>query len=170
MIELMLGLFLASILLLLGLPNYKDFASKQVMRTASMELVGALHYAKSEAVQRGAWVTVCKGDSSGCAAGGDWKQGWVIFRDSDRDGVLDSGELLQFQEPLNASIKTFGATAGATSSVTFNTAGRSTLTSPQTFVMCDERGFGDHARAIHLTVFGTATVHKATETAATACL
>ncbi len=48
--------------------------------------------------------------------------------------------------------------------------GRTTLGAAHRFVACDHRGFGAQARVIHVTVFGTTTVHKATDiTGLSAC-
>ena len=93
-----------------------------------------------------------------------------MFADEDADGTLDDGELLNVQDALNPAITSFGATGGAANSITFSGGGRTTLAGPQTFVMCDKRGFDNSARAIVVTGFGTTTVHKASETDQTECL
>jgi type IV fimbrial biogenesis protein FimT len=170
LIELMVVLTVAAVLLAVGVPSYRDFSSNNRMLSSMNRLVGTIHYAKSQAVARSERVVICKGTSAACVTTGDWTQGWAVFADENADGTLDDGELLNVQNALNPGITSFGATAGAVNSITFSGGGRTTLSGPQTFVMCDKRGFDNSAKAIVVTGFGTTTVHKAAETDQTACL
>lgn len=163
LIELMVAIAVAAILISIGVPAFRDLTASNQMRTGVNDLVTALHYAKAEAVSRGERVVLCKGSNTACQTSGDWTQGWAVFADADVDGVLDAGELLLARDTLTGSIETFIGSGTAANSVTFTAGGRTTLGSAQRFVACDHRGFGQQARVIHVTVFGTTTVHKATE-------
>ena len=163
LIELMVAIAVLAILISIGIPAFRDLTASNQMRTGVNDLVAALHYAKAEAVSRGERVVLCKGTNTACQNSGDWTQGWAIFEDADADGVLDSGELLMAREALTGSVETFIGSGTAADNVTFTAGGRTTLGAAQRFVACDHRGFGAQARVIHVTVFGTTTVHKATD-------
>ncbi len=170
LIELMVAIAVAAILISIGLPAFRDLTASNQMRTGVNDLVGALHYAKSEAVSRGERIVVCKGSDTACRDTGDWTQGWAVFADANSNGELDGGELLLAREPISGSVETFMGSGTAANNVTFTPGGRTTLGAAQHFVACDHRGFGEQTRVIHVTVFGTTTVHKAADiTGLSAC-
>lgn len=82
LIELMITLVLAAIILALGVPGFQDIVRNNRAATQSNELVAALSLARSEAVKRGARVSLCPStDQASCTGGTDWAGGWIVFRD-----------------------------------------------------------------------------------------
>ena len=94
LIELMVTLAVAIILVAVGMPLFSGIAANNRATTQTNALVTALNLARSEAVGRGADVSIR-------AAGGTWKQGWVVFVDDDEDGVVDDGEPIRVWAPLS---------------------------------------------------------------------
>lgn len=91
-IELMMTLTVALILVGIAIPEFSRMAAQNHLATTANNFVSAFAMARQSAVQLGAPVTLCAGDSSSCFATADWAQGWVVFADRDRDGLLDANE------------------------------------------------------------------------------
>lgn len=82
LIELMITLVLAAIILTLAVPGFQDIIRNNRAATQANELVTALGLARSEAVKRGARVSLCPStDQASCIAGPDWSSGWIVFVD-----------------------------------------------------------------------------------------
>lgn len=87
LIELMVTLAVAAILLTIGVPSFRDLMIKSRLSGQVQEFYGALGYARSEAIKRGNYVSICKSaDGSSC---GDntvsWSNGWIVFANNDND-------------------------------------------------------------------------------------
>jgi len=83
LIELMITLVLAAIILTLAVPGFQDIIRNNRAATQANELVTALSLARSEAVKRGARVSLCpSADQASCTGGTDWSNGWIVFLDT----------------------------------------------------------------------------------------
>ena len=88
LVELMITLLLAAIILSLGVPGFRDIVLNNRAATQSNELVTALNLARSEAVKRGARVSLCPStDQASCTGGTQWEDGWIVFLDSGGAGA-----------------------------------------------------------------------------------
>lgn len=116
LIELMVTVVVAGVLLTLAVPSFRAMVAANRATALANEMVTALNLARSEAVKRGAPVTICRGD--GCDAT-DWADGWAVFVDTNANGALDDGELLRQWSAVKGDPQ---VTLGA-SSVTFNNLG-----------------------------------------------
>lgn len=159
LIELMLTLAILAILATMVIPALRGFAATNRMVSNTNELVTALTMARSEAVKRGAGVTVCKSaNGTACSTTGGWTQGWIVFVDLDSDGAVDAADtVLQVWQAVTGDL-TISADAAATNRVTFNNRGLvatllGTSNTNATYTFCDPRGV-DFARAIILNVSG----------------
>jgi len=86
LIELMVTLAMVGILLAVGAPSIKNFVKGDRLTATSNDLLSALHVARSEAIKNNASVTVCESaDGANCTATGEWRNGWIVFIDSNRD-------------------------------------------------------------------------------------
>ncbi len=95
MLELMVTLVVLSILLGIGVPSFQSVIRNNRIASATNELVGALTYARSEAMKRGDTVTACPTvDEESCAGSNDWAKGWILFVDVDQNGARAETELL----------------------------------------------------------------------------
>jgi type IV fimbrial biogenesis protein FimT len=82
LVELMVTLFIASILLAVGVPSFNRMMITSRVTAQSNELVAALNFARSEAIKRNVSMTLCRAaaaNSDGCTSPttGDW-QFWIV--------------------------------------------------------------------------------------------
>lgn len=96
LIELMVTLGVALILMTIAVPTFRDLVIRNRLTVYTNDLIGAINYARSEAIKRGQSVTLCKSSSgTDCTTtGSQWENGWIVFVDADADGSLDAGETL----------------------------------------------------------------------------
>ena len=83
LVELMITIFVAFILLALGLPSFRDLIMSNHVTETTNALLTDLNLARSEAVHRGTQVAVINaaGDSSN-----NWSGGWKVAADTAFDG------------------------------------------------------------------------------------
>ena len=80
LIELLTTVVVASIVLAIALPSFKDQANNTRALAMGEEFSTALNFARSEALKRSKRVTVCaSADSLTCSA--DWTKGYIVFVD-----------------------------------------------------------------------------------------
>ena len=93
LIELVISLGILLVLLTVALPSFKGVSAKHELRDISTHIQGLLYLARSEAVKRNAWVTLCPSeDGEQCAEGFRWERGLIMFADTDGDRLRDTGE------------------------------------------------------------------------------
>lgn len=170
LIELIITLAVASILLAMAVPSFQETVKSNRMAANVNEFIGALNLARSEAIKRGAPVSVCwSGDGANCGAGGaNWTNGWIVFFDSDGDGVVDNANqdtVLRVYPELGNNL-TLDGNNTFTNRITYRSKG---FAPNGTLVMCDDRGYGDDARAIVIARTGRAQSMKATDASSDAC-
>lgn len=88
LIELMLTVAIVAILLVWGVPNLRDLMIRSRLSGQIQEFYGAISFARSEAIKRGNYVSICK-SADGSSCGGstvNWRDGWIIFANNDNDG------------------------------------------------------------------------------------
>ncbi len=92
LIELMVVLVVLAILIGLAAPGLRSLLVRWAADTAAASLVGDFRFARSEAIKRNDFVTICRStDGKSCAGQtGSWHTGWVVFVDHDSDGVVDA--------------------------------------------------------------------------------
>lgn len=148
LIELLVTLAVAAILLTVAVPNFQMFVMNSRMASQANEIVGALSLARSEAVKRGAQVSVCA-SSNGSTCAGSWTQGWV---------VRDASGPIRVQSAL-----TGGSTlsAGAVTSITYTPNGRTTLAAATTLTLCPPVPATVKGRAIQVELTGRPYVAEA---------
>lgn len=87
LVELLTALSILAVLTALAAPSVNNWRTGARLTVYSNELETSLAYAKSEALQRGIRVTMCKSSNPtasnpACATTGSWTQGWVVFADN----------------------------------------------------------------------------------------
>ena len=156
-IELLVVIAAAGVLVALGLPSVNRLLLDSRRAAAVNELVSALNFSRGLAISSRTNITVCRSDHPGaaspsCDGRGDWRTGWIVFRDDDADGVLDSDEILIRQhEPLSDSAQLNG-NANIQRRVTFRPHG--VTQNNGRIAYCDSRGWSDDARIIVVSVGG----------------
>lgn len=81
LVELMVTLAVLAILTMVAVPSFRDTIRRNRVSAASNALYADLHYARSEAINRGQLVSLCpSNDGSNCTAGGAaWDTGWLVY-------------------------------------------------------------------------------------------
>lgn len=106
LIEMMITIVIAAILMTVGVPSFFDMIERNSVSTASNEMVGALLYARSEAVRREANITFTPE-----------ADGWLVTTADDvniLDHTIDNTNIT-ISEGLDANIVTYTARGRATS-------------------------------------------------------
>ncbi len=94
LIELMITLTIAAIMTILAIPGFRTLIQNNRAINITNDIAASLNYSRSEAVGRGNGVAVCASvDTAQSACGGNnWNNGWLVFNDTDGDGIQDAGE------------------------------------------------------------------------------
>lgn len=156
LIEMMVTLALLAILIALVTPSFQGLLRDNRAATQANALLGSLALARSEAVKRNVPVVVCRSNTGTSCAGDEWEDGWIVWPDNDRDGVLDAGgEMI---------VATQGALAGnfdlvaAASAITYRPDGSSTAA--DAFELTPPGGDTAHGRCIKIDATGRPKVTK----------
>jgi len=118
----------------------------------------AIDFARSEAVKRGLYVTVCPStNGSSCAASGTrFESGWIVFVDSNNNQTVDAGEeVLRYTSALISGYTLRGTSATTLNSyITFNSKGRASASG--TYILCNSSAINP-SRAILIASTGRIT-------------
>ena len=165
LIELLVTLAIVAIVAVIAAPSLQNFVLNNRIRTQATALTTSLVLARTEAINRSTRVVTCPGSASGCN-GTQWESGWVVFVDTNNDAVLDVDETqLELHVALDGN-NTLRGTTDVGDYVSFDYAGRA---QSGTFVLCDQRGFGDHALAINVLATGRSRNLTATDSSQSSC-
>ena len=137
LIELLITLSVAGIMLTIAAPSYRAFVQDSQLIAQSNSFHSAIMLTKSEAVKRSRPATICSStNGTACNGGANWSNGWLVFADTNNDGVVDADEIIQVGSPLSAG-NVLNYNGGAR--VTFSASGFSAGFNG-TFSLCDDRG------------------------------
>lgn len=91
-IELLVTIAVLAIVTAFAVPGMTALVVRNRLAAQANELVGALNYARSEAVTRGQPVALCPAQSpyTACADSTRWTDGWVVFTDSGTANAIDA--------------------------------------------------------------------------------
>jgi type IV fimbrial biogenesis protein FimT len=80
LVELMIGIFVLAILATLAMPGFRDAMRRGQVRDAAGALAGSFAYARSEAVTRGIFVSICpSATGDACSGGASYESGWIVY-------------------------------------------------------------------------------------------
>ena len=146
LIELLITLSVAGIMLTIAAPSYQVFIQDSQLISQSNSMHSAMMLAKSEAVKRSSPATICSStNGTACNGGAVWSNGWLVFADTNNDGVVDAGEqIIQVGSPLSGG-NVLNYNNGAR--ITFAASGFS-VGFNGTFSLCDDRGAAKSKRLI----------------------
>ncbi len=110
LIELMIVVAVATVLLGFGIPSMTALMNSNKLTSATNALMSSMRLARSEAFKRNSRVVVCKSrDGVTCTPTGGWEQGWLVFHDTNADGVHDENEvIIERGNPLPATVRLTG--------------------------------------------------------------
>jgi len=104
------------------------------------EFYGVISFARSEAIKRGSFVSICK-SADGSQCGGNWSDGWIVFVNNDNDSPAVRDDIGGANEepllrvfPALPSGYTLNANGNFTNYVTFDRIGMANNIG--TFVFC----------------------------------
>lgn len=93
LIELMLALSVAAVLISVAAPSLHDMMQRHRITAAANQLVANLNLARQNAVYQREITLMCpSADGRRCSGSNRWDQGWIVFRDPDRNRVPDRPE------------------------------------------------------------------------------
>lgn len=176
LLELMLVVTIAGLLIGLGVPAMGNFFRNARITSAANDVMGALHFTRSEAIKRRQPVTLCTSantlladntanNNATCAASA-FLTGWIAFVDLNQNGLREvaTEAILMQREPIPATITARNAVSPFR--VTYLMNGFAVNTVASQLVLCDERGNvptgGElsSARGIRIAVTGRAGVTR----------
>ncbi len=97
LIEMMVVLAIMAIMATISAPSFSDYLANQRVRASTVDLLGTLTYARSEALKRNGTVFVR-------ANGGDWSQGWVVTTSATKtyaQCLTNLSDCLHVQQPVD---------------------------------------------------------------------
>ncbi len=135
-IELMIVLTVMAVLVAIAIPSFQSMIANNRLVANTNAFIGALSFARTEAVGRGTSIKVTS------SAGNSWGSGLIIWQDADGDGSYDAGEELRVISSFkNTTIE------GNFNEFEFSSSGL--VNNADVFVVCDSRT-GETGRDITL--------------------
>ncbi|MBC7436943.1 MAG: GspH/FimT family pseudopilin [Bdellovibrionales bacterium] len=127
LVELLVTIGIVGILTVIGLPAMRDTLERNSVSGQVNTFIGALRFARSEAIKRGLTIKMCRAvgaesaTTPACTTGGGnaspgWATGWIVFIDRNDNGTMDATDiLLRAQEEMTSS----GGILGGAGNVVF---------------------------------------------------
>lgn len=147
LLELLIVITLAALITAIGVPSFQSTVANQRRTAAVNELALAFNLARSEAIKRVRYVSICKSnDGATCGGGGvEWEDGWITFANADNatPNTVDAGdEIIRVHPALNdtLTLRRTGVVDGFVSFRPSGTMGTSVGNLTGTLTLCDDRG------------------------------
>jgi type IV fimbrial biogenesis protein FimT len=162
LIEVLVVMVVLAVLVGLAAPSFRTSIQNVRTSAAGEELTAFMSYARSEAIRRGARVSVCP-TANGTSCGGGWSQGFMVVLDasaSDGTESVNLAEVLRVWEPPSNSKTEIN---GAPDFVRFLSTGIPFAVGgfPVTVSVAYPGCVGSTARSVGIGVSGTITLNKA---------
>jgi type IV fimbrial biogenesis protein FimT len=150
LIEMMITIFVAAVLLVIGVPSFRDAALGARLTNIANDLNASVQLARSEAIKANVPVTLCRStDGAACADAGDWERGWIVLD--------NAGAVLQVQQAVPTGFKVT-RTVG-TGNMLFQPIGVGA--SQATFTVCRSAPVGKQERTVEVSATGAVRVRTA---------
>ncbi|SDX36877.1 GspH/FimT family pseudopilin [Marinobacter mobilis] len=107
LIELIVTIAVFGVIIALAAPSFQNMVISNRVAFDRDEFFNLLQFARSEAIKNGTAVTICKSSNgSSCDNSLGWNGGWLLFADTDRDGVLDASgdKVIKSVDPLEGLV------------------------------------------------------------------
>ena len=167
MAELLVVLVVVGTVGALAVPSFTGMLRSMRGATLASTFLSDLHLTRNEAIKRNARAVLCKSpDGMTCSTNGGWQAGWIVFQDSNNNGLFDADEpLIRRQGPGQASLRLTGNSQVA-NYVSYSALGSPKLISGAfqsgTFTLCSGQGVTADARRIVLSATGNPRSQKGT--------
>lgn len=108
--ELLVSISIFSGLMAVAVPEFSQLVKSVRLRGGMDAIASGLRLARFEAVKRNGSVVMCKSaDGVSCNARGDWSQGWIVFHDTNNNGLPEPAESILYRElPLGGDLRLTG--------------------------------------------------------------
>jgi type IV fimbrial biogenesis protein FimT len=92
LVELLVVIIIIGIVSAIAFPSFQAMVNGNRLTSATNELLATLQTARMEAIRRNTRVVVCSStDGTSCSGAANWSR-HIAFVDTDRDGIVDTGE------------------------------------------------------------------------------
>lgn len=155
LLELLVVVAIAAIVLAIATPGYTSFMDREKVAALSSEFESSLAVVRSAAIKSGVPVLLCA-SSDGQNCSGQWSQGWLAFRDNNRDGAIDAADSIVLRRKNDSSRTELSITSISgddVNTVSFNYRG-----APDTALSVSVKR-GDQDRSMTVTAFGRTRHH-----------
>ncbi len=159
LVELTTTLAVLSISLAVVVPSWSSFAERNQISAASNTLLTHLRFARSTAVHRQGYVSLCPSDDGNVCSGDPfgWQRGYLVFQDDNGNRSRETNEPILRAEGQTAATLRLFSTAGRPA-IRFRSDGAAWSTNT-TFSICGNSG-QEHNRAVILYGTGRARVDQ----------
>lgn len=163
LIELLVVLAVMAVFTAQAVPSLITLVSNLQVCSTANALAQGLSLARSEAIKRNARVVICKSRSGRmCEPTASWRDGWLIFLDSDNDGQVGQGDVVIRQQAGLAHGMVVDTNGPVANYVSYTSLGTSRYTSggfqAGKFTVCQQSAEATVAQDIHLGSTGRARV------------
>lgn len=93
LVELIVAMVVAGVVAAIAIPNFRLLILNQQSEAIGEELISSFQFARSEAIKRSGFVTVCP-SNTGTSCGGSWGNGLLIIV----DGAVANGASIDLQD------------------------------------------------------------------------
>jgi type IV fimbrial biogenesis protein FimT len=154
LVELMVTLAVFGILALAAVPAFNGYVNSNRLISETNTIVGALNFARSEAIKRRANISVCRSDNGTSCTGtaGTWNVGWIVFVNTDNDSPAQVDNLEEVLRVSGGFNDTLQASASLANFITYNANGFGNAQGQ--FVLCDSDATVSSARTVSVSRIG----------------
>ena len=158
LVELLSTIAIVSVVLGLGAPLFKATLTTNRLSTSINAMAGTLAYTRSEAVKRNQHVVLCKSlEGTQCTRQGDWRHGWLVYVDMNRNRSLDDNEPILGTHSLAVNIQVDYRAFGSRHYLVYRPSGMTRTNG--TFTFCDPN-YPETAKALIITKTGRPRLSK----------
>lgn len=169
LIELMVTIAVLAIILGIAVPNFTDQIRNNRSLAFGEEFATALNLARSEAVKRSSFVSICASGDDQASCGSDWTNGWLVFVDSAANGSAAPGisnvnnDILRFWDSAGDEMSLTVSRGAAVNYVRFDAMGALAGNNANAVqaVAKHAKCTGEAARSIRVTVAGSVRASRA---------
>lgn len=170
LIELMVTIAVLAIILGIAVPSFTDQIRNNQSLTFGEEFAAALNLARSEAVKRSGFVSICASANDQVSCGNDWTNGWLVFVDSAADGSAAPGiddannDILRYWDSVGDEMSLTVSRGAAVNYVRFDAMGAlagNNNTSVVQAVAKHAKCTGNAARNVRVTTAGSVRASRA---------
>ena len=164
LVELLVVITIAGILASMAVPSFRSMLVRRAATSAASDLASDFRFARSEAIKRSSFVSVCRStDGAACAAAGDWNVGWIVYLDRNGNQSADSGDDVLKVHGAPSSISSMGriGAASSTRAVFMYQPTGLALNATESFVVTADSSIKDGTRLVCVSALGRMRVSAA---------